>query len=77
MSEIELKALQKDVKRKKRIATEWASKLHDLVEDRLPAGYDELPEIAQSTYDACVAWKESSDRLLAAEAEAGVETTAP
>jgi len=63
MNEEELKALQKDVKKKKRIASEWASQLHDLVEDRLPAAYEEIHEIAQSTYDACKEWKEASDRL--------------
>ena len=39
MSEDELKALKKEVSTKKRIATEWASQIHDLVEDRLPAAY--------------------------------------
>lgn len=68
MSEDELKALQKDMRKKKRIASEWASQLHDLVEDRLPAAYKELPEIAQSTYDACQAWEEANKRLTEAEA---------
>lgn len=67
MSEEELKVLQKDMRRKKRIASEWASQLHDLVEDRLPAGYAELPDMAQSTYDACKAWEEASKKLLEAE----------
>ena len=68
MSEEELKALQKDVRRKKRIASEWASQLHDLVEDRLPAAYREIPEISQSTFDACKAWEEANKRLLETEA---------
>lgn len=68
MTEEELKALQKDVKKKKRIASEWASQLHDLVEDRLPAAYEEIPDIAQSTFDACKAWKEATEALAAAEA---------
>jgi len=66
MTEEELKALQKDMRKKKRIASEWASQLHDLVEDRLPAGYEEIPAIAQSTYDACKAWEEANNRLMAA-----------
>lgn len=37
MSDEELAALDKEVKKLKRIASEWASQLHDLVEDRLPA----------------------------------------
>jgi len=67
MTEEELKSLQKDVKRKKRIASEWASQLHDLVEDRLPAAYEEIPGIAQSTFDACKAWEDATKTLAAAE----------
>lgn len=64
----ELKRLEKDVKKCKRIATEWASQLHDLVEDRLPAGYEDLPGIADSTYAACIAWRDAVARLEAAQA---------
>ena len=63
MNDEEIEALEKEVKKKKRIASEWASQLHDLVEDRLPAAYEEIHGIAQSTYDACKAWKDASDRL--------------
>ncbi len=63
MSDDELKALQKDVSTKKRIATEWASQIHDLVEDRLLAAYNELPELARQTQAACVAWAEAKARL--------------
>ena len=66
MTEEELKHLDKDVKKAKRIATEWASQLHDLVEDRLPAAYRELPDIAQSTFEACQAWEEANRRLTEA-----------
>ena len=66
MTEDELKALEKEVKKAKRIAIEWAGKLHDLVEERLPAAYREIPEIAQSTCDACQAWEEANKRLQAA-----------
>lgn len=59
-------ALDKDVKRLKRIAAEWAGQLHDLVEDRLPAAYAEIPSIAESTFDACKAWAEADARLRAA-----------
>jgi hypothetical protein len=38
-----------------------------LVEDRLPAAFEEIHDMAQSTYDACKAWKEASDRLKAAQ----------
>ncbi|MCC9608413.1 hypothetical protein LOC68_10405 [Blastopirellula sp. JC732] len=66
----ELKALQKEVNKKKRIASEWAGQMHDLAEERLPDGFDEIHTIAQSTYEACVAWKEAADKLQAAESEA-------
>lgn len=67
MSEEELKDLDREVKKLKRMASEWASQLHDLVEDRLPAGYQEIPGIAQSTYDACKAWADANARLTAAQ----------
>jgi hypothetical protein len=63
-----LKDLQKEVRKAKRIVTEKAGELHDLVEDRLPAAYEEIPGIAQATYEACVAWAEINARLEAAEA---------
>lgn len=63
MTEAEIKDLEKEVKKLKRVSQEWASQLHDLVEDRLPAGYEEIPGIAQSTYDACKAWADASKKL--------------
>ena len=69
MTEDELKDLEKEVKKLKRIASEWASQLHDLVEDRLPAAYHEIPLISQSTYDACKAWADATARLGAAQKE--------
>ena len=71
MSEDEIKALEKDVRKLKRISQEWASQLHDLVEDRLPAGYEEIPGIAQSTYDACKAWADANARLMAVQGGSG------
>ena len=67
MNEEELKALEKEVKKRKRIASEWASQMHDLVEDRLPGAYKEIHDIAQSTYDACKAWEEAVEQLHAAQ----------
>ncbi|MBI5008008.1 MAG: hypothetical protein HZB95_12895 [Nitrosomonadales bacterium] len=69
MTEEELKNLDKEVKKLKRIATEWAGQMHDLVEERLPAAYQEIPGIAQSTYDACQAWAEANAKLSAAQKE--------
>jgi len=70
MSPEELKAMQKAARRARRIATEKAGELHDLVEDRLPAAYEEIPEIAQATYDACKAWEQAEAAFKAAEAAA-------
>lgn len=69
MTEEELKDLDKEVKKLKRIATEWAGQMHDLVEERLPAGYKEIPGLAQSTYDACQAWAEANARLIEVQKE--------
>jgi len=71
MTEDELKALQKQVRKAKRIATEKAGELHDLVEDRLPAAYEEIPGIADACYAACQEWKNLDAQLQLAEAEAG------
>lgn len=67
MTDEELKDLDREVRKLRRQASEWASQLHDLVEDRLPAGYREIPGIAQATYDACQAWAEANARLAAAQ----------
>jgi hypothetical protein len=72
----QLKQLDKEVRRTKRIATEWASQLHDLVEDKLPAGYEQLPQIAKSTFDACVAWRQATDAFEQASKVAGDLATA-
>jgi hypothetical protein len=69
MTPEELKAMNKAVKKAKRIATEKAGELHDLVEERLPAAYEEIPGIAQAAYDACVVWAEADAAFKAAEAE--------
>lgn len=62
----DIKALEKEVKKTKRLAAEQAMVLHDLIEDSLPDGYDKLMDIAQLTYDACKAWDEASQKLKAA-----------
>jgi len=69
MTPDELNAMAKAVKKAKRIATERAGELHDLVEDRLPAAFEEIPAIAQATYDACQAWAEAEAAYKAAEAQ--------
>lgn len=63
MTDDEIKALEKAMKKAKRIASERASELHDLVEDRLPAAFDEIPGLAQATYEACQAWADAKAKL--------------
>lgn len=63
MDDEEFKALQKSVRKKKRIATEMASEIHDLVEDRLWTDYESLIELSQKTYNACLEWAEAEKTL--------------
>ncbi|MBS3954096.1 MAG: hypothetical protein KGZ88_14190 [Methylomicrobium sp.] len=69
MTPEEIKALEKEVKKTKRLASEQAMELHDLIEDKLPDAYGELMGIAQATFEACKAWDEANQKLLAAQAE--------
>ena len=71
MTPEELQAMQKAARKAKRIAAEKAGELHDLVEDRLPAAYEEIPAIAQQTYDACKAWADAEAACRSAESGAG------
>ena len=66
MTPEELQQLEKEVAKAKRIASEWASQMHDLVEDRLPAGYKEIPDLAKATFEACEKWAEANERLKSA-----------
>ncbi len=70
MDDAALRELDKEVKRLKRIASEWAGQLHDLVEDRLPAAFEDIPGISSSTYEACKAWADANARLLHAQRDA-------
>jgi hypothetical protein len=71
MNAEELKNLDKEVRKLKRIAGEWAAQMHDLVEERLPAAYEEIPAIAQATFDACKSWAEANERLATASFDKG------
>ena len=68
MTPEELKTLKKQASKAKRIATEKAGELHDLVEDSLPAGYEALPAMAEECYAACQAWARANAEYQAAEA---------
>ncbi len=69
MDEADRKALTKSVRKAKRIASEKAMELHDLVEDRLPGAFEELPALAEETYQACKTWSEAEATLKQAEAK--------
>ncbi|MFK4754575.1 MULTISPECIES: CCE_0567 family metalloprotein [Oceanospirillaceae] len=57
MTPEEIKALKKAASTQKRIATEIASKIHDVVEDTYWTEYETLPALAQEAIAACEAWK--------------------
>jgi hypothetical protein len=66
MTDDELKALKKEASTKKRIAMEWASQIHDLVEDRLFEDYNALPDLASSAVAACEEWAAAQAKYDAA-----------
>ena len=68
MTEDELKQLKKEVSKKKRMAMDCASLIHDLVEDRLLADYGQLMDLAQQAVEACEAWAEVNAQYEAASA---------
>ena len=69
MSE-ELKVLRKDASKKKRLASDIASKIHDLVEDTYWTDYNQLPALAEEAIAACEAWAEAQKIFDEASAEA-------
>ena len=66
MSDEQVQTLEKEVMKRKRVAAEWAGRMHDLAEERLPEGFKEIHEIAEGAFNACQAWKEAADALKAA-----------
>ncbi len=61
-----LSELENVVKRRKRVASEWAMLLHDLAEERLPDEYAELPALADGVYRACEPWRAACRALVEA-----------
>ncbi|WP_372797201.1 CCE_0567 family metalloprotein [Pontiella sp.] len=66
MTTEEIKALEKEAAKLKFTAGNKASELHDLVEDRLWADFEEIPAVAEAAYQACKAWKDKLDEVKAA-----------
>lgn len=71
MTDDELKALKKEASVKKRIASEWASKIHDVVEDTYWHEYNNLPDMAAQAVAACNEWKAAQSAYDEAAATAG------
>ena len=63
MTAEEIKNLEKEVSKARFILSQKASQLHDLIEDRLPASYNEIPGLAEATYNACKYWDELNKQL--------------
>ena len=64
MTTEEIKEIEKAVTKARFNLSQKAGALHDLIEDRLPADYMEIPEYAESTYLACKAWDELNKKLI-------------
>jgi hypothetical protein len=70
MTAEEIKELENKVRKARFQLSQRAGELHDLVEDRLPASYEEIPELAEVTYNACKYWDELNKKLIEAKKEA-------
>lgn len=64
MTAEEIKQLEMEVRKARFFLSQKASELHDLIEDRLPADYREIPACADATFIACKAWDELNQQLL-------------
>lgn len=69
MTADELQELETKVRRARFTMSQKASVLHDLIEDRLPTDYTEIPAVAQSTFAACKLWDDLNKQLIAAKGE--------
>ena len=63
-----LKELETQVRKARFALTQKAGALHDLIEDRLPADYADIPSYAEETYEACKRWDELNKQFLAMKA---------
>jgi len=64
MTAEEIKELDGQVKKARFILSQKAGALHDLIEDRLPADYMEIPPYAEDAFLACKAWDELNKKLI-------------
>lgn len=63
---MDIKELEKAVQKARFLLSQKASVLHDLIEDRLPSDYQEIPECAKTLFEACKEWDELNRQYLAA-----------
>jgi hypothetical protein len=66
MDTSEVIALEKAVNKAKFKLTQEAGALHDLIEDRLMSGFEEIPLFSDATYKAACEWHELKQKLDAA-----------
>lgn len=62
----EIKELEKKVSKAKFKLSQKASELHDLIEDRLPADFAEIPAYAEAAFLACQEWDILNKELIKA-----------
>lgn len=60
----EIADLERLVNKLKFVAGQKASHLHDLIEDGLLTDFEEIPALAEATYQACKDWHEKYQELL-------------
>ena len=61
----EIKELDAKVRKARFVLSQKAGALHDLIEDRLPVDYREIPAYAEDAFQACKTWDELNKKLLA------------
>ena len=62
----EISELEVLVNKLKFKASQKASDLHDLIEDRLLTDFEDIPSFAEMAYQACNEWNTKNKELLAA-----------
>ena len=63
MTEDEFKELDGKVRKARFVLSQKAGALHDLIEDRLPTDYLEIPVYAEAAFLACKTWHELNKQL--------------
>jgi len=66
MTEEQIKDLEKQVSKARFQLGQKAGELHDLIEDRLPADYREIPAYAEAAFSACEEWDKLNLELIKA-----------